>query len=181
MEAFIAFVKSFDINLKIAITSALFGGVALILIYENIWPFASGEIVTAPLAGVFALFGCVRILVEALYQAIDFIQEDRKQRQARRDEVASRENSLRETNANLGALTELELLQLVWILRNGVQRIDHVVEYGLIRKGILRQISRSSYTHVDVSDHVWDQRDELIARWSTVRTTRDFPAKSWMA
>ncbi|MGR9226164.1 hypothetical protein [Rhizobium leguminosarum] len=183
METFLALVRSFEIKNKLALMSLAFGGVALVLIANNVWPFASGEIVTAPLAGLAALFGAVVLGINVAYYIGEFASSFFAERKANEKAVADRVKLDSEIDANLDTLTPIQQVQLMWIIRNGTQRVDLPIDYGLIQKRIAQQVSRASYQHVDIDGHVWAQRDALLAKWAGVRLETEFPRRpySWMA
>ncbi|MBY3199979.1 hypothetical protein [Rhizobium laguerreae] len=183
METFLALIRSFEIKNKLALMSLAFGGVALVLIANNVWPFASGEIVTAPLAGLATLFGAVVLGVNAFYYIGGFVSSLFADHKAKETAVADRVKLNSDIDANLDTLTPIQQVQLMWIIRNGTQRVDLPIDYGLIQKKIAVQVSRASYQHVDIDGHVWAQRDALLAKWAAVKLGPEFPSRpyAWMA
>lgn len=183
LETFLALVRSFEIKNKLALMSLAFGGVALVLIANNVWPFASGEIVTAPLAGLATLFGAVVLGINVVYYIGELASSFFAERKAKEKAAADRVKLNCEIDANLDTLTPIQQVQLAWILRNGTQRVDLPIDYGLIQKKIALQVSRASYQHVDIDGHAWAQRDVLLAKWAGVKLGTEFPSRpySWMA
>jgi hypothetical protein len=183
LETFLALIRSFEIKNKLALMSLAFGGVALVLIANNVWPFASGEIVTAPLAGLATLFGAVVLGVNAFYYIGELTSSFFAGRKAEEKAAEDRLKLNGEIDANLDTLTPIQQVQLMWILRNGTQRVDLQIDYGLIQKKIAQQVSRASYQHVDIDGYVWAQRDVLLAKWAAVKLGPEFPSRpyAWMA
>jgi hypothetical protein len=149
---------------KQAWIAVLFGGIALAFIYFQVWPLATGEAITAPVAGLLLLIGIATLVVSGgewvMNKAIGISQKRRAARE--NDETAARLDE--EAHRNLDALTDLEARQLQWILHAGRKRFDLPVEYGLIAKHILLPINRD-INHVEVRDAIWSAREEILPRW----------------
>jgi hypothetical protein len=168
------FLKNLDIPARIAWTAMLFGVIALLLIRYKIWPFETGEVVSAPVAGFIALFGAVVLFVYAYLWALSKLNLWRETRlKTEKDKIDAAHRQV-EVKANLGSLTDQERHQLFWILRRGAKRVDLPIKYTLVDKGVLNTVNPSSFTLVDVNEWVWEHRAEIIGNDRKFGITKDF-------
>jgi hypothetical protein len=93
--------------------------------------------------------------------------------------LADRANTVGEIEKNLGALTDMETGQLLWILQNCGKRFDQRVEYSLVEKKIVVPVNRSGSLY-DVDDHVLSFRDDILAKAKDGKIPKEFPVRSWM-
>lgn len=172
--------KNFDIPTPIAWMATIFGGSFLVLIRMGIWPFANGEVVSAPIAGAILLFGMVVLLVHGISWGMDTFSAHRQGKISESLEKAERQRRAEDVIANWDAMTQLERNQMFWILRKGKRRVDQPIEHSLIEKGFLHPVKRYNFHLVDVDEWVWENRERFISQERRAGISPEFPVQGWM-
>ncbi len=156
--------KNFDIPTKIAWMALLFGLGAFAFLLYDLLP--AGELITQTAAWLLSWLGIVVLVVKAGFGVRDMVAARLAVSKANIE--LDRVEAVRIANieANLLTLNTLELGQLMWIMRGGIQRVDvpHL-QHGLFSKKIVRQIIPHNMSLAEVDDHVWSKRDAYKDRF----------------
>ena len=125
------------------------GTILLVLNLLDIWPFNLFEAVILTTAAVGLAFGAAMLIIAMIGFGNRKVLEWHEQRKEGAALLAAAQQLDQEAIDNLDTLTDLERRQLVWILRNGTQRINAIAQVDtLYLKKILERPKASAGVYV---------------------------------
>ena len=168
--------KSLEIPVKTSWAATIVGFLGLMLAALDVWPFAGDQEFKAILFAVVFLFGLANLMVEFGAFLNGKINHRRSVSAEKAKAKSEAEEDERQAQMNLLALRDGERDQLIFILRRGLQRFDFPIEYSLVEKKLVVPVlPGANSTLYDLTNYVWSQRDEILARHKRVREMREFP------